>query len=72
MVNSGYATNESYTITNAGNFAYTSAGSGHIVLVTINDTVNICYTAHNFNRKDQYFSSSDLNGGYSFYVIKNY
>jgi len=71
MVNNGYASLTSYTNTNAGNFAYTTAGTGHIVLVTKNDTVNICYTAHNFNREDEPFTQSALNGGFSFYVIKN-
>ena len=52
--------------------AYTSSGAGHIVLVSINDGAKIAYTAHTTDRKDAAFSSADLNGNYSFYVIKNY
>lgn len=70
MVDNGYATQAAYTSTNAGNFAYTSAGGGHVVLVTLNDTEHICYTAHNNNRYNQPFSTGMLST-YSFYVIKN-
>lgn len=72
MVNKGYATKTSYTNATAGSFAYTSSGAGHAVLVTINDGAKIAYTAHTTDRKDAAFSSTDLNGNYSFYVIKNY
>lgn len=72
MMNKGYATKTSYTNATAGNFAYTSSGAGHAVLVTINDGAKIAYTAHTTDRKDAAFSSTDLNGNYSFYVIKNY
>ena len=72
MINKGYATKTSYTNATAGSFAYTSSGAGHAVLVTINDGAKIAYTAHTTDRKDAAFSSSDLNGNYSFYVIKNY
>ena len=72
MVNKGYATKTSYTNATAGSFAYTSSGAGHIVLVSINDGAKIAYTAHTTDRKDAAFSSTDLNGNYSFYVIKNY
>ena len=72
MVNKGYATKTSYTNATAGSFAYTSSGAGHIVLVSINDGAKIAYTAHTTDRKDAAFSSADLNGNYSFYVIKNY
>ena len=72
MVNKGYATKTSYTNATAGSFAYTSSGAGHAVLVTINDGAKIAYTAHTTDRKDAAFSSADLNGNYSFYVIKNY
>ena len=64
-----YATKESYLDTNAGNFA---TKPGHSVLVSINNTVDVCYTAHNNNRKDAAFSSTELSSTYSFYVIKNY
>ena len=57
MVDNGYATAESYLDTNAGNFA---TKPGHSVLVTINNTVDVCYTAHNTNRKDAaQFASTD-------------
>lgn len=69
MTNNGYATRESYTVTNAGNFA---TKSGHSVLVTINNGVDICYTAHNTNRLDAAFSQQELTTIYTFYVIKNY
>lgn len=69
MVNNGYATKESYTDTNAGNFA---TKPGHSVLVSINNTIDVCYTAHNTNRQDAPFSSTELTSTYSFYVIKNY
>ena len=72
MMNKGYATKTSYTNATAGNFVYTSSGAGHAVLVTINDGAKIAYTAHTTDRKDAAFSSTDLNGNYSFYVIKNY
>lgn len=72
MMNKGYATKTSYTNAMAGSFAYTSSGAGHAVLVTINDGAKIAYTAHTTDRKDAAFSSTDLNGNYSFYVIKNY
>lgn len=72
MMNKGYATKTSYTNSTAGSFAYTSSGAGHAVLVTINDGAKIAYTAHTTDRKDAAFSSTDLNGNYSFYVIKNY
>lgn len=72
MVNKGYATKTSYTNATAGSVAYTSSGAGHIVLVSINDGAKIAYTAHTTDRKDAAFSSADLNGNYSFYVIKNY
>ena len=72
MMNKGYATKTSYTNATAGSFAYTSSGAGHAVLVTINDGAKIAYTAHTTDRKDAAFSSADLNGNYSFYVIKNY
>ena len=72
MMNKGYATKTSYTNATAGSFAYTTAGQGHIVLVTINDGAKIAYTAHTTDRKDAAFSSADLDGNYSFYVIKNY
>ena len=72
MMNKGYATKTSYTNATAGSFAYTSSGAGHAVLVTINDGAKIAYTAHTTDRKDAAFSSTDLNGNYSFYVIKNY
>lgn len=72
MMNKGYATKTSYTNATAGSFAYTSSGAGHAVLVTINDGAKITYTAHTTDRKDAAFSSTDLNGNYSFYVIKNY
>lgn len=72
MRNKGYATKTSYTNATAGSFAYTSSGAGHAVLVTINDGAKIAYTAHTTDRKDAAFSSTDLNGNYSFYVIKNY
>lgn len=42
------------------------------VLVTINNTVDVCYTAHNTNRKDAAFTNTELNSTYTFYVIKNY
>lgn len=69
MVDNGYATKESYTNTNAGNFA---TKPGHSVLVSINNTVDVCYTAHNRNRKDAPFGNTELTSTYSFYVIKNY
>lgn len=69
MVDNGYATKESYLNTNAGNFA---TKPGHSVLVSINNTVDVCYTAHNRNRKDAAFSRTELSSTYSFYVIKNY
>ena len=69
MVDNGYATAESYLDTNAGNFA---TKPGHSVLVTINNTVDVCYTAHNTNRKDAAFTNTELNSTYTFYVIKNY
>jgi len=72
MMNKGCATKTSYTNATAGSFAYTTAGQGHIVLVTINDGAKIAYTAHTTDRKDAAFSSADLDGNYSFYVIKNY
>lgn len=72
MMNKGYATKTSYTNATAGSFAYTSSGAGHAVLVTINDGAKIAYTAHTTDRKDAAFSSTDLKGNYSFYVIKNY
>ena len=72
MMNKGYATKTSYTNATAGSFAYTSSGAGHAVRVTINDGAKIAYTAHTTDRKDAAFSSTDLNGNYSFYVIKNY
>lgn len=72
MMNKGYATKTSYTNATAGSFAYTSSGAGHAVLVTINDGAKIAYTAHTTDRKDAAFSSTDLNGNYSFYAIKNY
>ena len=72
MMNKGYATKTSYTNATAGSFDYTSSGAGHAVLVTINDGAKIAYTAHTTDRKDAAFSSTDLNGNYSFYVIKNY
>lgn len=72
MMNKGYATKTSYTNATAGSFAYTSSGAGHAVLVTINDGAKIAYTAHTTDRKDAAFSSTDLNGNYSFYLIKNY
>lgn len=72
MLNYGYATKEDAWETNAGNFAYTSAGSGHIVLVSVNDTVTLAYTAHNRNRYNEPFTQSAINGGYSFYIIKNF
>ena len=72
MMNKGYATKTSYTNATAGSFAYTSSGAGHAVLVTINDGAKIAYTAHTTDRKDAAFSSTDLNGNYSFYVIMNY
>lgn len=72
MMNKGYATKTSYTNATPGSFAYTSSGAGHAVLVTINDGAKIAYTAHTTDRKDAAFSSTDLNGNYSFYVIKNY
>lgn len=72
MMNKGYATKTSYTNATAGSFAYTSSGAGHAVLVTINDGAKIAYTAHTTDCKDAAFSSTDLNGNYSFYVIKNY
>ena len=72
MMNKGYATKTSYTNATAGSFTYTSSGAGHAVLVTINDGAKIAYTAHTTDRKDAAFSSTDLNGNYSFYVIKNY
>ena len=72
MMNKGYATKTSYTNATAGSFAYTSSGAGHAVLVTINDGAKIAYTAHTTDRKDAAFSSTDLNGNYIFYVIKNY
>lgn len=81
MVSHGYATEESYTNTTAGNFAYTMKGQGHVVLVTINDGSRICYTAHTRNVCDQAFTSNNLNSSlsfgtnsdrYKFYVIKNF
>ena len=72
MVNKGYATQTSYINATAGSFACTTSGAGHAVLVTINDGAKIAYTAHTTDRKDAAFSSTDLNGNYSFYVIKNY
>ena len=48
------------------------AGQGHIVLVTLNDTVTLAYTAHTTNCKDQPFTQANINGGYSFYIIKNF
>lgn len=72
MLRNGYATKEDAWETNAGNFAYTSAGQGHIVLVTLNDTVTLAYTAHTTNCKNQPFSQANINGGYFFYIIKNY
>ena len=72
MLQYGYATKEDAWETNAGNFAYTTAGQGHIVLVTLNDTVTLAYTAHTTNCKDQPFTQATINGGYSFYIIKNF
>lgn len=72
MLQYGYATKEDAWETNAGNFAYTTAGQGHIVLVTLNDTVTLAYTAHTTNCKDQPFTQANINGGYSFYIIKNF
>ena len=72
MLQYGYATKEDAWETNAGNFAYTTAGQGHIVLVTLNDTVTLAYTAHPTNCKDQPFTQANINGGYSFYIIKNF
>lgn len=69
MTNNGYATKESYTVTTAGNFA---TKPGHSVLVTINNGVDICFTAHNNNRLDAAFSKTELTSTYTFYVIKNY
>lgn len=69
MTTNGYATEESYTVTNAGNFA---TKPGHSVLVTINNGVDICYTAHNKNKKDTAFTKTELSSTYTFYVIKNY
>ena len=39
---------------------------------TFNNTVDVCYTAHNTNRKDAAFTNTELNSTYTFYVIKNY
>lgn len=72
MLQYGYATKEDAWETNAGNFAYTTAGQGHIVLVTLNDTVTLAYTANTTNCKDQPFTQANINGGYSFYIIKNF
>lgn len=72
MLQYGYATKEDAWETNAGNFAYTTAGQVHIVLVTLNDTVTLAYTAHTTNCKDQPFTQANINGGYSFYIIKNF
>lgn len=69
MVNNGYATKESCLDTNAGNFA---TKPGHSVLVSINNTIDVCYTAHNHNHQDAPFSSTELTSTYTFYVIKNY
>ena len=72
MMNKGYATKTSYTNATASSFAYTTAGQGHVVLVMINDGAKIAYMAHTTDRKDAAFSLSDLEGNYSFYVIKKY
>lgn len=69
MTNNGYATKESYTVTNAGNFA---TKPGHSVLVTINNGLDICYTAHNKNKLDAPFTKTELASTYTFYVIKNF
>ncbi|MPM38633.1 hypothetical protein SDC9_85263 [bioreactor metagenome] len=69
MVDNGYATDESYLDTNAGNFA---TKPSHSVLVSINNTIDVCYTAHNNNRKDAAFTTDELTSTYTFYVIKNY
>ena len=39
---------------------------------TFNNTVDVCYKAHNTNRKDAAFTNTELNSTYTFYVIKNY
>ena len=72
MLQYGYATKEDAWETNAGNFAYTTAGQGHIVLVTLNDTVTLAYTAHTTSCKDQAFTQANSNGGYSVDIIKNF
>lgn len=68
MVSKGYATEETYKYTTAGNFA---TKPGHSVLVTLNNTIDIAYTAHNTNVKDAKFTKTELEE-YTFYIIKNY
>lgn len=67
MLNRGYWTKETYSITNAGNIMKWNTNS-HIALVTYNDGSIIKYTAHTSDVEDKRVTSYSP---YSWYVIKN-
>lgn len=64
MTSKGYWTPDKYSTCNAGNILLTS--SGHVTMITLNNTVTHCYTGHTNDRRNVAFSDKS---GYVYYAI---
>ena len=64
MTSRGYWTSSNYASCNAGNILLTS--SNHVTMITLNNTVTHCYTAHTNDRDNATFSNSS---SYAYYAI---
>ncbi len=64
MTSNGYWTADKFSTCNAGNILLTS--SGHVTMITLNNTVSHCYTGHTNDRKNVSFKNKSA---YAYYAI---
>lgn len=64
MTANGYWTVDQYSTCNAGNILLTS--SGHVTMITLNNTVTHCYTGHTNDRRNVSFTDKSA---YAYYAI---
>lgn len=64
MIEKGYWSPSNFAACNAGNILLTS--SGHVTMITLNDTITHCYTGHTNDRRNVSFKN---NAGYQYYAI---
>lgn len=65
MTTQGYWSPSNFAMCNAGNILLTS--SGHVTMITLNDTVTHCYSGHTNDRRNVSFQN---NASYQYYAIK--